>query len=84
MFKNKILVGLEIPIIEKKYDLYIPINKKVGTIKKLIEEALTELTDAYVAKEDYNIYNKETGELYDVNKTIRDTSLENGSRIILI
>ena len=35
MNKNKILICLYIPLIEKKYDLYIPINKKVGTIKKL-------------------------------------------------
>ena len=42
MNKNKILICLYIPLIEKKYDLYIPINKKVGTIKKLIEEGLLE------------------------------------------
>ena len=38
MNKNKILIELYIPLIEKNYDLYIPINKKVGTVKKLIEE----------------------------------------------
>ena len=40
MNKNKILIELSIPLIEKNYDLYIPINKKVGTVKKLIEEGL--------------------------------------------
>ena len=39
--------------IEKKYDLFIPINKKVGTIKKLIENALVELID-----NDYEIREK--------------------------
>lgn len=82
---NKILVELEIPLIEKKYDLFIPINKKIGTIKTLIENALVELTDeAYVPKKDTNFYSKETGEIFDVNKTVRDTNLKNGSRIILI
>ena len=37
MHRNKILVELYIPLIEKSYDLYIPINKKIGTVKKLIE-----------------------------------------------
>lgn len=82
---NKILIELEIPLIEKRYDLFIPINKKVGTVKKLIENALVELTDsAYVPKDDSNFYSKETGEIFDVNKTVRDTNLRNGSRIILI
>ena len=85
MNKNKILIELEIPLIEARYDLFIPINKKVGTIKKLIEEALVELTDgAYVPKEVSNLYSKQTGIMYDINKTIRDTDLKNGSGIILI
>ena len=80
---NKILIELEIPLIEKRYDLFIPINKKVGTVKNL--NALVELTDsAYVPKDDSNFYSKETGEIFDVNKTVRDTNLRNGSRIILI
>lgn len=82
---NKILISLEIPLIETKYDLFVPINKKVGTIKTLIENSLQELTEnAYTPREDSNFYSKETGEIYDVNKTIRDTDLKNGSRIILI
>ncbi len=82
---NKILIELEIPLIEKKYDLFIPINKKIGTIKALTENALKELTDnAYIPRNDSNFYSKETGEIFDVNKTVRDTELKNGSRIILI
>ena len=85
MDKNKILIELEIPLIEKKYDLFIPINKKVGTIKSLIENALVELTeDAYKIKESTNLYSKETGAIYDVNQTVRDTDLKNGSRVILL
>ena len=38
MNRNKILICLYIPLIEKSYDLFIPINKKIGTIKRLIEE----------------------------------------------
>lgn len=85
MDKNKILVEIEIPLIEKKYDLFIPINKKIGTIKSLIENSLLELTDnSYEIKEDTNLYSKETGTVYDVNNTVRDTDLKNGSRIILL
>ena len=82
---NKILIEVEIPLIEKKYDVFIPINKKVGTIKTLMEQALVELTDkAYKPTEEANLYSKETGNIYDVNRTVRDTDLKNGSRIILI
>ena len=83
--KNKILVELEIPLIEREFDLFLPINKKIGTIKNLIEEELVELTEgAYEKVDSTNLYSKETGTIYDVNKTLRDTDLKNGSRIILI
>ncbi len=82
---NKILIQLEIPVIEKKYDLFIPINKKIGTVKRLIEESLVEITnDAYMIKPESNLYSKETGAIYNVNETVRDTDLKNGSRIILV
>ena len=85
MNNNKILIELYIPLIEKNYDLYIPINKKVGTVKKFIEKGLVELTgNAYKIKEDTNLYSKETGNIYDVNETVRDTDLKNGSKVILI
>ena len=85
MNKNKILIELEIPLIEKKYDLFIPINKKIGTIKKLIENSINSLIDNdYEIREDANLYSKDIGEIYDVNKTVKDTDLQNGSRIILI
>ena len=83
--KNKILIELEVPLIEKKYDLFIPINKKVGTIKSLIEDELVQLTEnSYKKEESTNLFSKETGIIYDVNKTVRDTDLKNGSRVILI
>ncbi len=85
MNNNKILIELEIPLLEKKFDLFIPINKKIGTVKRLIEESLKDLTDTnYEIKEDTNLYSKDTGDIYDVNKTVRDTDLQNGSRVILL
>ena len=85
MNKNKILVELSVPSIEKSYDIFIPINKKVGTMKSLIEEALIDLTgNAYIIKKDTNLYSQETGQIYNVNTSIKDTDLKNGSKIILI
>lgn len=85
MNKNKILIRLYVPLIEKSYDLYIPINKKVGTVKYLIEKGLNELTDgSYIPSKETNFYSKETGIIYDINQTVRDTDLQNASKIILI
>ena len=48
MDNNKILLEVYIPSIEKEYDIFVPVNKKIGTIKKMIETGITDLTDEYV------------------------------------
>lgn len=85
MDNNKILLEVYIPSIEKEYDIFVPVNKKIGTIKKMIETGITDLTDdVYSISDDTNLYSKDTGNMYDVNVSLIDTDLKNGSRIILI
>lgn len=85
MDSNKILLEVYVPLIEKEYDIFVPINKSIGTIKKIIEKGIIDLSDNdYIVKEDSNLYNKETGKIYTVNSKLIDTDLKNGSRIILI
>ncbi len=84
MNNNKILIQLYIPLIEEEYDIFIPINKRVGTIKQLIEKNISEQANGYVIKEDTNLYSKETGKVYDVQVLVKDTDLKNGSRVVLL
>ena len=84
MNNNKILIQLYIPLIEEEYDIFIPINKRIGTIKQLIEKNISEQSNGYVIKEDTNLYSKETGKVYDVQVIVKDTDLKNGSRVVLL
>lgn len=43
--KNKILVIVYVPLIEKEFDIYIPIAKKVGTVKNLIIKIIEESSE---------------------------------------
>lgn len=85
MDNNKVLLEVYIPSIEKEYDIFVPVNKKIGTIKKMIEIGIKDLTDdVYSISKDTNLYSKDTGNMYDVNVSLIDTDLKNGSRVILI
>ena len=37
MIENKVLVSVNIPMLEKKYDVYFPANKKIGNVIKMIK-----------------------------------------------
>lgn len=84
MNNNKILIQLYIPLIEEEYDIFIPINKRIGTIKQLLEKNMSEQANGYIIREDTNLYSKETGKVYDVQLLVKDTDLKNGSRVILL
>lgn len=85
MDTNKILLEVFIPIIEEEYDVFVPVNKTIGTIKKIIEKGIIDLSDnGYIVKADTNLYSKETGSIYNVNLKLIETDLKNGSQVILI
>ena len=83
--KNKVLVSLSIPEIDKNYDVYLPINKKVGNIINLLNKAISELTDGELALSNYNsLYNATTKEKYQSNILLASTNIRNGSSLVLL
>lgn len=81
---NKLLVSIEIPAIEKKYDLFIPINKKMGTIKSYIIKSVNELSGGILNKKNYLFFDIDTGVKYGNNVYVKDSGIKNGSRIIMV
>jgi len=83
--KNKYLIELKIPELDKKYDIFVPVNKKLFNVIDLILKSIYELNNLdYSNIKNKNLINKYTGEVYNVNKLIRDTSIKNGTCLILI
>ena len=83
--KNKVLIEVIVPEIDEKYNLYIPINKKIGNIIALLDKAVKEITNGvYVGSNKTALYNRLTGEKYSINTLIRETNIRNGTSLILI
>ena len=81
---NKILVIVYVPLIEKDYDIYIPTVKKIGTVKKLIIKIVEELSEgAFKGDNTKFLYDKLTGEIISDELFVRDSNIQNGSKIIL-
>ena len=82
---NKVLIRVYVPQLEKKYDVWIPINKTVYTIIWSITNGINSLNkmsleNGYIL----NLYNKENSEVYDLKKKIIDTDIRNGTELIMI
>lgn len=82
---DKVLVKLYVPVLEEVYDIWIPTRKKIYNVVKLILRIIDELNEyGYNSKEFPNLYDKATAEKYDMNLTIKESSIRNGSELILI
>ena len=67
IMNNKILVEVIVPLLNTSYELYIPINKRISSIIKLIENSLRELTNGYYPnKENSIIIDQNSGNVYDI------------------
>lgn len=82
---NKVFIIVEVPLIEERYEVYIPIGKKIHKVAAILAKAVSELSGGhYPMKKDATIYSKQTGKAYNVNLTVKDSDIRNGSEIILI
>ena len=83
---NKYLITIEVPTLEFEYDLYIPNNKKIGTIKKYILESIKSLTNNSFNQEfnEVRIIDKDTGSEFDNDMYVKDSGIKNGSKIVVI
>ena len=81
MFENKVIVNLYILSLGMSYEIYLPVNEKVGNISKLIN---TNMFDSINMEKNYSILNVEDGTCYKKNVLIRDTNIKNGTKLLLV
>lgn len=83
--KNKVLVELVVPTIESSFDVYLPINKRIGNIITLLNKTVAEFSEGcYEGTNNTALYNRETSEKYDVNTLLYNTDIRNGTTLILL
>ena len=82
---NKVLIEVYVPLIELRYDVFIPINKKIKNVTRLLNMAVVDLSNgSWPAAKDVRLYDRTSGILLDPLKNVKEVGLVNGSQIILL
>ena len=82
---NKVFIIVQVPLIEQKYEVYIPIGKKIHKVTTILAKAVSELSGGHFPiKENTTLYSKVTGKAYNINMTVKETDIRNGTEVILI
>lgn len=82
---DKILIKLYVPSIEERYDVKIPINRKVSDVILLLIKAIDEFYDgSFKPQQMPFLYNLLTEEIIDSNLKVQDAKIMNGMQLLLI
>ncbi len=82
---NKILISVHVPALEEIYDFWIPINKKIYRIILLLIKIINESSGDYYRPTTMPLlYDKLTAQAYDINLTVKENHIGNGTEMILI
>jgi len=80
----RVYVIIYAPILEKKYEVLVPIDRRVHDLVSLLKKSIPELSSDYYTNNQPNIYNKISGNVYDMNTIIKDSDIRTGTRLLLI
>ena len=80
----RVYITIEIPILNKSYELLVPIDRRIHELIFTLKKNIPELSENYYAKKIPNLYNKSTGEVYDMNLIIKDCNIKTGTRLLLL
>lgn len=83
---NKVLISIIVPAIEMEFESYIPINRKVGTIKKYILSSLSQLSNGSYNKDMNSVtfIDKNSGKIFENNDNVKNSGITNGTKIVIV
>ena len=82
---NKVIVKLSVPELDKSFDIFLPVNKKIGNILVLINKTLNDLSGgSYPITNECILMNLDTKEIYPPDVILINTSIRNGSRVMIL
>ena len=81
---NKILITVAVPLIEEKYNIYIPVSKSIKVTKELLIKTINELSEGHFPKKESCVILSDKGIVYENNLTIKECGIKNGDKIIVM
>ncbi|MBE6152428.1 MAG: hypothetical protein E7165_03865 [Firmicutes bacterium] len=84
MKENKVNIELIVPSIGQKYDLFIPVNKTIGEVIKILNSTINEMTGCFPENNKLCILNVRDNVIYDTKTEVINSGIKNGSLLALI
>lgn len=82
---DKVNVKVIVPEINKSFNVFLPINKKIGVIINLLNKGINELSNGdYPLSTTNKLYNVDTLQRYEPNLLLFNSDIRNGTKLVLL
>ena len=82
---KKVLVEVFVPVVDASYDVFIPNTSPMSEVLELLKKAVSELSKGrFIPTNETTICYRENGTIINVNMTIYELGIHNGSKLMLI
>lgn len=80
----RVYVIVEMPILDRKYELLVPIDRRIHDLISVLVKAVPELKSNFYERREPVLMSKTNGTIYDLNAVIKNTDIKNGTRLLLL
>jgi len=81
VFDNKLLVDLYVLMLDQHFEIFIPVDEKVGNIVNLLDKSLLAMISS---NKKFALLNLYSGNVYKNNDVVRNTDIKNGTKLMLM
>lgn len=82
---NKVTVEVYLPAAQRAFDVQVPADSRLSLVTELIGRTMEEVSDGlYRADAAAVLCERDTGEILNINMTVWELGLRNGSKLMLI
>ena len=82
---DKVLVEVYVPVLDRSFDIFIPLRSPMFEVLELIKKAVKEMSDGrFIANENTAICHRDNGTIININLSVYELEIRNGSKLMLI
>ncbi len=82
---EKVLVEVYVPVLDISYDVFVPLASQMSEVSDLLKKAVTDLSDGrFITTEETAVCYRENGAIVNVNMSVYELGIHNGSKLMLI
>lgn len=82
---DKVLIEVYVPLLDRSFDMFVPLISPMYEVLALIKRAVTEMSDGrFMPDEGTALCHREDGTIININLSVYELDIRNGSRLMLI